>query len=393
MIQQERIPHILKYMGGKREMLDMIDKAVQKLSGIEATDFCDLFSGTAIVSYAFSDHFNVISNDIQLYSSVFANTYFSDYSAFGDPNRVVINIFNECQSVYEENKRLYPKLNFHYNEDLSFQEMEKMENEQADLINRDFISGFSLFQNCYSGTYWSYEQCLWIDSIRAVAEKYSGKPLYYAIVSALCFAMSYSAQSTGHFAQFRTLTQNNYKSVLFYRMKEVPDLFQKKLLELLSSLNHPTQHTFRVSSLDYIDCLTTLNRNTIVYADPPYSAVHYSRFYHVLETLVRYDHPKLEYKGRYREDRYQSPFDQKRNVENAFVRLFEAIKRQGCHLILSYSNNAMLKESEIDAIASRCLGDGYDKDCMRYNYHHMKMGRRDIASMDVEELLLIYTSH
>lgn len=391
MIPQEHIPHILKYMGGKREMLDAIGEAVRRIDDGTLRTFCDLFSGTAIVSYAFSDSYDIVSNDIQKYSSIFAQTYASDFSVYGDPDRVVEAIMEECHAVLERKVQQNQDLSFPYREGMSFAEMDQMEKEQAALVDRAFQSGFSLFQKCYSGTYWSFEQCLWIDSIRVVAESHANERLYYAIMAALVFAMSYCSQSTGHFAQFRTLTPDNYRSILMYRLREIPDYFKKKLYELLATLNHQPIHQIRASSLDYVDCIATLPPHTIIYADPPYSAVHYSRFYHTLETLVLYDNPKLDYRGRYRGDRFQSPFDQKRNVAHAFEALFNAVKKQSCHLLLSYSDNAMLSEDQIDEIATRCLGEEYEKDRSYRDYQHMTMGRNDVGSMQVQELLLSYT--
>lgn len=390
MINQEQIPHILKYMGGKREMLDAIGEAVRLIDDGTLTAFCDLFSGTAIVSYAFSDTYDIVSNDIQKYSSIFAQTYASDFSVYGDPERLVEAIMEECNTVVERKKLQNHDLSFPYREGMSFSEMDQMEKEQAGLMNRVFQSGFSLFQKSYSGTYWSYEQCLWIDSIRAVAERHANERLYFAIMAALVFAMSYCSQSTGHFAQFRTLTSDNYRSILMYRLREISEYFKKKLHEIVAILNHRPIHQIRASSLDYVDCIATLPPRTIIYADPPYSAVHYSRFYHTLETLVLYDNPKLDYRGRYRGDRFQSPFDQKRNVVHAFEALFAAVRQQSCHLLLSYSDNAMLSEDQIDEIATRCLGDEYERERSYRDYQHMTMGRNDIGSMPVQELLLSY---
>ena len=391
MIHQEQIPHILKYMGGKREMLEAIDKAVRRIDDGTLRSFCDLFSGTAIVSYAFSDSYDIVSNDIQRYSSIFAQTYSSDFSVFGDPDRLVEAIMEECSSVVDRKVQQNQNLSFPYQETMSFAEMDQMEKEQMDLINRDFHSGFSLFQKCYSGTYWSHNQCLWIDSIRAVAESHVGDRLYFAIMAALIFSMSYCSQSTGHFAQFHTLTPDNFRSILMYRLRAIPEYFKKKLHELLVALNHQPVHHIRVSSLDYVDCIATLPSRTIIYADPPYSAVHYSRFYHTLETLVLYDNPKLDYRGRYRGDRFQSPFDQKRNVARAFEALFSSVRQQSCHLLLSYSDNALLSEDQLDEIADRCLGKAYVRGRSYRDYQHMTMGRNDIGSMPVQELLLSYT--
>ena len=214
--------------------------------------------------------------------------------------------------------------------------------------------------------------------------------MYEAMMASLIYAMSYSSQSTGHFAQYRTLTEKNYQDVLQYRMKNVFVMFLKKLKELLTTLRYPHTHTLRTSSLDYEDCIATLQPGTIVYADPPYSSVHYSRFYHVLETLVRYDNPKLEYKGRYRENRYQSPFDQRSKAKDAFKRLFQKIDQQQCHLLLSYSDNAMLTLTDLQEIAHNVFGNRYEYKFYSKDYQHMKMGRNDVARLDVHEILLSF---
>lgn len=382
------IPHILKYMGGKRDILNDINSAIEEMQ-ITADTFCDLFAGTAIVAFAFSDKYHIISNDIQQYSSIFAETYLADYSACNDVSTLIDEICKEAIEIVDEVNRRYPKYLFEYRDELSFAEMERMENYQMALIHEEFDDGFSFFKKSYSGTYWSYEQCKWIDAIRCVAEHRSNTILYPVIISALIYAMSYSTQSTGHFAQYRTLTQKNYKSVLMYRLKSVPDLFRKKLNELLSKIP-PCVHRHRTCTLDYVDCIETLPEGTLVYADPPYSAVHYSRFYHALETLVKYDNPKVAYKGRYREDRYQSPFDQNSNVRSAFHRLFKSIDEKKCHLLLSYSDNAILSQEQVLAIADQCLGDRYITTIRSRDYTHMKMGRNDDYKMDVHELLISF---
>jgi adenine-specific DNA-methyltransferase len=80
----------------------------------------------------------------------------------------------------------------------------------------------------------------------------------------------------------------------------------------------------------------------IVYADPPYSKDHYSRYYHVLETLTRYDHPGAVGKGRYRPDRFATPFSLKTRVEAAMDELCGAVAERGHTFILSYPSNGLL---------------------------------------------------
>ena len=390
MISVNSIPHILKYMGGKREILTDIHNALAAMD-VKSDTFCDLFAGTSIVAYAMSDEFDIVVNDIQHYSEIFAKCYMNDYSHVYDIDESV-KIIKEKVLRHLQLDVLWKETDtLKYNEDMSYQDMLRVETIEHEIIkNKEEERGFSLFKRCYSGTYWSYEQCRYIDAIRAVCEQYKGHCLYEAMMASLVYAMSYSSQSTGHFAQYRTLTEKNYQDVLQYRMKNIFMMFLKKLKELLTKLRYPHAHTLRTSSLDYEDCITTLQPGTIVYADPPYSAVHYSRFYHVLETLVRYDNPKVEYKGRYRESRYQSPFDQRTKVKQAFEKLFSRIDQQQCHLLLSYSDNAILPLSELQNITHNVLGNRYEHTFYSKNYQHMKMGRNDVARLDVHEVLLSF---
>jgi adenine-specific DNA methylase len=86
-----------------------------------------------------------------------------------------------------------------------------------------------------------------------------------------------------------------------------------------------------------------------VYADPPYTRDHYSRYYHVLETISLHDDPhvsttKIHHdgqerisRGRYRDDRHQSPFCIKSRAPGAFDELFGGVRARGIPLVLSYS--------------------------------------------------------
>lgn len=375
-------------MGSKREILYYIEKAVDELHA-NSSCFCDLFSGTAVVSAAFLDKYDIISNDIQQYSSVFAHAYSANIAENVEENFREIVIRKATDLVHEFYAK-YPQYHFDYTEINDYDGLLDIEKRQQRLIDDKFDLGFSLFAKSYSGTYWSYEQCVWIDSIRAVAEDYKGSVGFDAIVSALIFAMSYTSQSTGHFAQYRDITRQNVEDILLYRRKDILPLFVKKLDELILLLNTTPAHSMTVTSLDYLDCLRIVPENSIVYADPPYSAVHYSRFYHVIETLVRYDHPNLEYKGRYRNDRHQSPFDKRKEVTNAFKLLFKAVDERNSHLILSYSDNGLVSFDELLEIGKQTMGNHYDISLKEKNYTHSKMGRSDENRLDVNELLFSF---
>ena len=388
MIDSAKLPHLMKYMGSKRELLDFIISSINDLD-IESNWFCDLFSGTSVVGCSLKDEYNVQINDIQIYTSIFANTYLPNINKLINSTELE-KIKDRVLFYVDEFYRKYPDLIFDYNSIDNYEKLTKLEIQQQNLINSNFVIGFHLFVKYYSGTYWSYTQCVWIDSIRAVAEEYKGKSDYYIILSSLIYAMSYTSQSTGHFAQFRDVTESNMHDIMLYRIRDIWTYFEKKFLEILNMVDVEATNRYTITTLDYLDCLRLIERNTIVYADPPYSSVHYSRFYHAIETLIRYDYPNVKYKGRYREDRHQSPFGKKTEVKNAFGKLFKGVKNKNSHLILSYSDNGMITQDEIMEIGNSIMGNQYKGDIQVKEYIHSKMGRSDIHSMGVNELIISY---
>ena len=388
MIDSAKLPHLMKYMGSKRELLDFIISSINDLD-IESNWFCDLFSGTSVVGCSLKDEYNVQINDIQIYTSIFANTYLPNINKLINSTELE-KIKDRVLFYVDDFYRKYPDLIFDYNSIDNYEKLTKLEIQQQNLIYSNFEIGFHLFVKYYSGTYWSYTQCVWIDSIRAVAEEYKGKSDYYIILSSLIYAMSYTSQSTGHFAQFRDVTESNMHDIMLYRIRDIWTYFEKKFLEILNMVDVEATNRYTITTLDYLDCLRLIERNTIVYADPPYSSVHYSRFYHAIETLIRYDYPNVKYKGRYREDRHQSPFGKKTEVKNAFGKLFKGVKNKNSHLILSYSDNGMITQDEIMEIGNSIMGNQYKGDIQVKEYIHSKMGRSDIHSMGVNELIISY---
>lgn len=100
--------------------------------------------------------------------------------------------------------------------------------------------------------------------------------------------------------------------------------------------------------LDYLKALEGNGADfSVVYADPPYTRDHYSRFYHVLETMCLRDNPTVSKvmrhgrstisRGVYREDRHQSPFCIRSTAPAAFESLFSTARKYDLPLVLSYS--------------------------------------------------------
>ena len=385
-IETRKLPHLLKYMGSKREIINFVKESVYSLE-VNGGWLCDLFAGTGIVSGSLKEDFNIHANDIQQYSSVLSYTYLLNLKGVG-AKVTIDDILEKTSFLVSEFENKYTMLKFDYSSITNFKEFQKIEQAQQELLFYDFDIGFHLFTKYYSGTYWSFDQCIWIDSIRAVAEQYQGKPEYYAILSSLIYAMSYASQSTGHYAQFRDATAENMNDIMMYRKKEIWQNFEKKFQDITQNINDGTRD-FKVTTLNYIDCLRVINRESIVYADPPYQSVHYSRFYHALETLIKYDYPKVHYKGRYRDDRHQSPFCKKTTVKKAFSTLFEAVENKKSHLVLSYSDTGMINLEEIQKLGKQYLKN-YSSYVLEKDHIHSKMGRSDIRNQEVKEYSIIF---
>ena len=83
----------------------------------------------------------------------------------------------------------------------------------------------------------------------------------------------------------------------------------------------------------------------LFYLDPPYTAQQYSRFYHILETLVSYTVPRLFHDGRlttglYPVHRYKSSFCSKTKALPALGKIIGRAKDKNISLLISYSSSA-----------------------------------------------------
>lgn len=382
------IPHIIKYMGSKKPILDFVIKSINEIHE-QGKIVCDLFAGSCSVSAALRHKYDFISNDVQIYSKIIGTTYFSNYSIY-DVEEIIEQL--ELSATIHQTwfKEKFGKLLVDFESIKSLDDFAKIENNQRLLIHEVFETDFYLFTKIYSGTYWSLEQCVWIDSIRKGAESFINTPVYYAILSSLMYAMSYTTQSTGHFAQYRDgSTEESMLNILTYRKKSVLELFKRKMRDLMKNL-HNSLKQFTATTLSYEECLKQLPIKSTVYADPPYAPVHYSRFYHALETLIRYDYPDVEFKGRYRKDRHQSPFSQKTNATDAFETLFKGIVKKESQMVLSYSNSGVLGIETIYSLAENCFSKKkYDIEYRNLDHEHSTMGRSEDSKRKVEEHLII----
>lgn len=389
-----KYPQVIKYMGSKAQILDFIGEGLAAIQA-DGKPLVDLFAGACAVSAGFGNSYKVVSNDIQKYSAVIASTYLKRAEKIGR-----FDLIELASSIAIKNISALPAT-MHYPTTSTLFAFNKIEKANRSLLLKEFASSHHLFTRIYSGTWWSAEQCIWIDAIREVLDGLlqNGDILeadFNFGLTCLLHAMAYTSQGTGHYAQYRdATTTDGMADISKYRRASLPNIFKRKFDSLYAwHLANVVDLKHELVALDYRECLQSIKKS-VVYADPPYAFVHYSRFYHAMETLVRYDYPELQFmkntmvKGRYRADRHQSPFCIKTKVQGAFVEMFEGVKDSKSDLLLSYSNTGMIDIDALIQLATTAFGSGYKVWFEEMDHTHMTMGRSKDRSRKVMESLII----
>ena len=101
-----------------------------------------------------------------------------------------------------------------------------------------------------------------------------------------------------------------------------------------------------------------VRKGDVVFIDPPYSSVHYSRFYHVLETIARGHCSPVTGIGRYpvSAERPRSSYSLKTKSSGAITNLFETLSRKQAKVIVTFPGTSCsngLSEEKIKRIAKR----------------------------------------
>lgn len=205
----------------------------------------------------------------------------------------------------------------------------------------------------FGGVYFSFEQAVVLDAALSVAQK-ANEELQDTLKAVALSTASTLVNTIGkQFAQ--PIQPRNRSGVVkpglakrVYRDRSLDSLdTYHGWLGRYSALPHPSGCSLAVRS-DYIDALRKHGPQcSVVYADPPYTRDHYSRFYHVLETMCLRDNPVTSKvvkdgasslsRGIYRDNRHQSPFCIRSTALGAFEALFSNSRQFDLPLVLSYS--------------------------------------------------------
>lgn len=270
--------------------------------------------------------------------------------------------------------------------------------EVASLSERRTQFPYRLFTLSFAWGYFGLEQAIEIDSVRFAIDSarerrsLSGEQARWALLS-LMQAASCVASTPGHFAQYlNAFTEAGLARVVSQRRRSVWKEFCGEWASIAPYGSADWRGANHVMRRDALAIWSELRRrgfkDGIIYADPPYSKDHYSRYYHVLETLVRYDYPCATAAGRYRPDRFVTPFSLRTKAPNAFDKLFRGVAGTGSVMILSYPTNGLLQSREIERLL-RSRFRNVDLALCRPMAHSTLGGRHGQAKNRVHELVYL----
>lgn len=227
-----------RYIGNKQKLLDWIFSIIKKECPNSKT-FTDIFAGTAIVSsIAIKNFSKVIINDF-LYSNNIIYHAFFDKSSYDEEkiNNIIRNYNNISPEDIEDN----------------------------------------YFSKNFGGKYFSYNSAKIIGFIRENIEENRdnlSQKEYSVLLASLLYSVDKIANTVGHYDAY-------------FKKKSIEDRFFMKPIETLKFKSEVEIHK------EDANVLSKKIETDIIYIDPPYNSRQYSRFYHVLETLTKWDKPKL----------------------------------------------------------------------------------------------------
>ncbi|MDQ2696782.1 MAG: DNA adenine methylase, partial [Pseudomonadota bacterium] len=185
----------------------------------------------------------------------------------------------------------------------------------------------------YGGHYFSPTQAITFDAMLQTLPQNDVERT--VCLAATIIAASSCAASPGHTAQPFKATGN---AGLYLReaWERDPIHFVKRALVTICSLCAKAKGATIVEDANSL--AKRLNSEDLVFVDPPYSGVHYSRFYHVLETIARGGCGSVEGVGRYPppHERPKSLYSIKSTAFQAIEDLLKSLSENGCKVIFTF---------------------------------------------------------
>ena len=349
----------MRFIGCKENLLDFIESFI-KQRDIKGNVFCDLFAGTASVGKHFKKlGYKIISSDLLYFSYVLQKVYIE-------------------QNQYPRFEKLLKHLKIDPVEETLFTSDSQNAKEVIKYLNElEGHEGF-IYKNyspegtksqTYVRKYFTGDNAKRIDAIREKIEEWKKANLineqeYFFLLCSLIEAVPFVANISGVYAAFL----KEWDKRAFKRLTlEVPEIIK----------SNETHRVFNINGLDVLDRVKNID---ILYLDPPYNERQYAPNYHILETIAKWDNPRIKGITGMRE--YEKQKSEFCNPKTGLKALEEILKKGNFkHLLLSYNDEGIMPKNEILKLFNK-----YGKsEIVEQNYQRYKSNSNGEAKNGVKE--------
>jgi adenine-specific DNA methylase len=379
----ETLSRSIHYLGSKLRIRNWVTKAIDYADPSGGT-VCDLFCGSGTVANALAGRRNVIAVDIQEYSRILCTALLGPGQISQADTASMIDRAKNSEHTEKLVWAFKPMCDYEQScldgistasidrlcdflEHASFlqayrfgcdgsSDLRKAIAATIDRLTKAdlLLSAETVITRYYGGVYFSYLQAVQIDALLEAISALHVSEKKSVLLAALMGTASDIVNTVGkQFAQpirprksDGSVKPHLSKRVRKDRLKDVFAEFKKWANSYAEKGRIDRDH--QVWKMDYREALDKLRSSvSVIYADPPYTRDHYSRYYHVLETIALRDCPNVSTtrvsgserisRGIYRTDRHQSPFCIKSQAVAAFKDLISGARTLEVPLVLSYS--------------------------------------------------------
>lgn len=380
---------VVRYMGTKRHMADPVRDTIAGLASQGRA--VDLFSGMGSVAESLRDTTSVVTNDALSFTASISRARFTALRRSAD----ALSTVSRLQQAFESR---YAELEGKYADQLAVEDaaitggrdslktyMQNARHVANSASHRRAARAaavsstshhYELASLYFSAGYLSLRQAIEVDSIRAAIDSDDHLGDRDWLLGSWISATSVLINAPGHTAQYlRPNSDSAHARIVRVWGRSVWDEFSEALhaVSLVGSEDWRSRNSVYVG--DALDLVSAgqLDDIAVVYADPPYTKDQYSRYYHVYETLYRYDYPDASGAGRNRSDRFTTGFSLKSAVVASFHDLCRNVARMRVPLVVSYPSAGLL--ATCDLTVADIAGEYFaEVETLSFNANHSTMG-------------------
>ena len=339
------------YLGSKMKLLDFIKDTVcdytNKSSYKEVTSFADICSGTGVVSFdVLKGGCNkILTNDIQNYAYVVSSVWSKNGMDIQKLKKIVDGLNDELSKVQE----------------IDLPNVDNLDTGSYFIYSNYTEAGpdYRLYLTKMNGYKTDYIR-IHINRLRERGDLNDKE--YRLLLKLLLYAVS----SVSNIASVYGAYLKKYKKVA---LKNI--VLNWSLVESL--VDDDIQHECYNSNISDLLNSKDFSDYEVVYMDPPYVANRsYHDNYHLLETISRYDNPKIKGKTGLRElVDTKSKFCSKRDAFDEFKVVLSKIRSR--YIFISYSSESVVSKSDMMELLENAGWN--DVKCYEKQYQRFKSNK------------------